>query len=131
MMNERFDFRVNCWINYRLCKRGLSIDRKAPPREWEKNYTDLIELFKKSSEQIEWQAIFSKISNEIRLTSGEFNKEDLVGKENWVLLENDQIYLQYFAAELVGIMLPTDFVTKHTSIKSLPGSKYTQKTNLL
>jgi hypothetical protein len=131
MMNERFDFRVNCWINYRLCKRGLSIDRKAPPREWEKNYTDLIELFKKSSEQIEWQAIFSKISNEIRLTSGEFNKEDLVGKENWVLLEKEPIYLQYFAAELVGIMLPTDFVTKYTSIKSLPGSKYTQKTNLL
>ena len=128
MMNEKFDFRVNCWINY---KRGLSIDRKAPPREWEKNYTDLIELFKKSSEPIDWQAIFSKISNEIRLTSSEFNKEDLAGKENWLLLEYEPIYLQYFAAELLGIILPTDFVKKYTSIKSLPGNKFTQKTNLL
>ena len=130
MINEKFDFRVNCWINYRLYKKGLSIDRKVPPLEWEKNYTDLIEQLKINSEPIEWQTIFSKISNEIRLISGEFNKEDLAGKENWLLLETDPIYIKYFTAELIGMVLPTGFVTNHTTINSLPGHQYAQETNL-
>ena len=130
MPNGNFDHRVNCWINYRLFIRRLSIDHKEPPREWGKIYTDFIELFKRCSELIEWQSIFIKIANNIELIISELKQGEPLIEDYWLSIKKDQNYIQYLAEELMDIVLSTGFVIKYASIHLPPKKQYDQKYSL-
>ena len=130
MPNGNFDHRVNCWINYRLFIRRLSIDHKEPPREWGKIYTDFIELFKRCSKLIEWQSIFIKIANNIELIISELKQGEPLIEDYWLSIKKDQNYIQYLAEELMDIVLSTDFVIKYASIHLPPKKQYDPKYSL-
>ena len=130
MPNGNFDHRVNCWINYRLFERSLSIDHKKPPREWGKIYTDFIELFEKNSELIEWQSIFIKIAKNIELIISELKQGEPLIEDYWLSIKKDQNYIQNLAEELMGILLSTGFVIKYASIHLPPKKQYDQKYSL-